>query len=118
MLDLEQAVPADLEVVLHQLAHKANEAEKAWNAANENYQILKDAEEAKFALVVDAQIGKTTAEKTRLALQDPEYAEWHRVLQEARGLANEYKVEMHCQDRLWRTCQSILSSKNKEWARQ
>lgn len=118
MLDLETITPAELEIKLHQLAHSANKAEADWNAAQEEYQILKDMEDSKFAAVVEAQLAKTTAEKERLALLDPEWGEWFKVLQLARGKANSLKVEWHSQDRLYWTCQSILSSKNKEWARQ
>lgn len=117
-IDIETATPAELEIALHQLAHAANKAEKEWNAAQEEYQVIKDSEDLKRSAIVDAQIAKTNTEKERMADLDPKWHKWYEGLQAARSKANELKVEMHCQNRLFEACRSILSSKNKEWARQ
>ncbi len=114
MINIDTATPAQLEAKLYELAHKCYEADKKYIELDETYQILDDNKKSYFAVLVDNQEAKTTAEKERAALQEPAWGAHMKALQEARGLARQARVERDNLQRLWETARSILSSKNTE----
>ena len=113
-MDIELITPAELEAKLYELAHHCYAADKLYIDGDEEFQILEDNRKPYLALLVEAQEGKTTAEKERKALISPEYGSWLEGYQAARKNSRQLRVERDNLSRLFNTCRSILSSKNNE----
>lgn len=117
-MNLETVTPLQLETYLRDYAHKIYAADKAFILADEAYSVLEDNKKSYWATVVESQQGGSNAERERKAALDPAWGEWISGLQEARIKARMARVERDNLVRLWESCRSILSSKNKEWGRQ
>lgn len=113
-MDLTTATPALLEEKLKELAHLAYEKDLEWVDAQETYDILEDNKKSRFACIVEASEGKTSAEKERAALITADWGVYLNTLSNARRLARLSRVEKDNANRLYDTCRSILSSKNAE----
>jgi len=118
MINLEQTTPFELEQILYQLSHECYESDKAYIDAKEKYEILEDAKKPFLMVLMDKFNVKTMAEKERLAYASSDYLDWLNGYQQARREMNRARVERDSKMRLWETCRSILSSRNKDWSRQ
>lgn len=113
-MDIELITCGELETKLYELAHNCYAADKLYIDGDEQFQILEDNKKSYLATLVEAQEGKTTAEKERKALVSPEYGSWLEGYQAARKQSRQLRVERDNLQRLFETCRSILSSKNNE----
>jgi len=113
-MSIKEMTASQMEEKLLDLAHKVYDADKAYITARERFDVLDDNKKSFFAILVDAQEAKTTAEKERRALMSDDWMIQLDGLKAARFASVKAKVERDNYVRLWETLRSIMSSRNTE----
>lgn len=105
---------SELEDKLIEYSWLSAKADEAFNNANEELTIAEDCKKVEFALLVEGQDGKSTAERERKALTSPEWQtvlDSHKELRRARMEAmlkrDQYRRNFDC-------IRSIMSARKKE----
>jgi len=104
----------ELEAKLSQYAWLCFKADEAFNKANEDLTIAEDCKKVEFALLVEQQEAKSTAEKERMALTSGEWMtvlDSHKELRRARNEAMLYRDKYR---RNFDCIRSIMASKRRE----
>ena len=106
--------PDELEQKLMEYSYLCFEADKRFLDANEALTIAEDAKKVEFALICEAQVGKSLAEKERQSLMS---SEWQTVLDSHKELRKERNIAMLHRDKYRRNLdciRSLMANRRKE----